>query len=611
MSRLGFPHGARRLLIVAVAVVAALIASTLPASATDAFPTTNDQSTSISVARWWYTGVTASQVSTLINQNGARLTQIRVEDPTVPTFTVTMVGNTGAYASGWWWYFGVDANTLGSLLGQNAARLISLDPYFVNGNLRFAAVMVPNSGAQGRAWWWYFGVSASTVTTLLGQNNARLVSLRSYLSGGSTVYAVIMISNTGQDNKGWQWYPAASISTISSHVNNDHMRVISFSPGASGGWDAVLVASEGEYWWWWFGIDAATVTNNLVNHGSRLIDVDSYISGGSRVYTAVELDDANPPQSPINADSAAAHNYAEANGWAGGFHGAYFAASTPASTIVADNSNFRFEPASAIKVLYLLYTLQQGTPLTDPITYYWTNNNVPDGGVCPSTIPEIPANAHQTTVGTALAGMMQQSNNVYTRAFAIKWGLSPVQAMASGLGMSSTHLSQPFIGCGFQGGVRNELTLVDAAKLYRAVDNGSALSAPARTTFFSILAGGAPSAGDAWGTVVSQEAAGLGKSAVVPAFLADMNIRSKAGSYGFCLSGTCVPWKADYSIAGWVSIPFNGGATNRTYLFGNFVNDLVVNCNNNCAAQIAVGTALSGVAAESARSTIRAALQTW
>ena len=190
-------------------------------------------------------------------------------------------------------------------------------------------------------------------------------------------------------------------------------------------------------------------------------------------------------------------------------------------------------------------------------------------------------------------------------------GLGPVQAMASGLGMSSTHLSQPFIGCGFQGGVRNELTLVDAAKLYRAVDNGTALSSPARTTFFSILAGGAPSAGDAWGTVVSQEAAGLGKSAVVPAFLADMNIRSKAGSYGFCLSGTCVPWKADYSIAGWVSIPFNGGATNRTYLFGNFVNDLVVNCNNNCAAQIAVGTALSGVAAESARSTIRAALQTW
>ena len=89
-----------------------------------------------------------------------------------------------------------------------------------------------------------------------------------------------------------------------------------------------------------------------------------------------------------------------------------------------------------------------------------------------------------------------------------------------------------------------------------------------------------------------------------------MNVRWKAGSYGFCLSGSCVPWRADYSIAGWTSIPFNGGATSKTYLFGNFVNDLVVNCSN-CPAQNAVGSALSGVAAESARSTIRAALMTW
>jgi hypothetical protein len=37
--------------------------------------------------------------------------------------------------------------------------------------------------------------------------------------------------------------------------------------------------------------------------------------------------------------------------------------------------------------------------------------------------------------------MMQQSNNVYTRAFAIRWGLAPVQAMARSLGMSSTSLS--------------------------------------------------------------------------------------------------------------------------------------------------------------------------
>jgi hypothetical protein len=467
--------GARgpRLLIVCAVVLTALIVSALPAAATDAFPTTNDQATTIAVARWWYTGVTSAQVSSLLTQNQARLTQIRVEDPNVPTFTVSMVQNTGAYSSAWWWYFGVDASTVGTLV--QGRRLISIDPYFTRDGLRFAVVMVPNTGAQARGWWWFFGVDGTTVTNLLARNNARLVALRPYVDGGNRVFAVIMISNTGIDFKSSEWWFGQSIAFISDHVNKDGMRVTALAPDPLGGWDAILVASEGEYWWWWFGLDAATVTNNLIKHGTRLIDVSSYIEAGVRRYAIVELDDSNLSQDPIDPASAAVHNYAESNGWAGGFHGAYFISSAPGSSpIVADNPDFRFEPASSIKVLYLLYTLQQNVSLSDLIAYY-----PPTTAGCPSSSSETQANQQMTTIGDALTQMMQASNNVFTRAFAIHWGLGPVQAMANGLGMSSTHLSQPFIGCGFQGGVRNELTLADAARLYAAVDNGTALSTAA------------------------------------------------------------------------------------------------------------------------------------
>ena len=597
--------------------VTLLISFVLPASATDAFPTTDDHSTTTATGWWWYYGQTASQVGALADQNHARLTQVRVENPAVPTFAVTMVANSGDYASAWWWYYGQTASQVGSLLNQNHARLISIDPYQTSQGLRFAVVMVPNTGAQGRAWWWYYGVSGPTVGQLLSQNNARLIALRPYMDNGHRVFAVIMISNTGADFKPSQWWYDASPSDIQSHITNDNMRITALAPDPAGGWDVIMVASEGEQWYWFYNAGPQTVGSTLVSNGTRPIDLSSYVVNGVRKYAVVELGDSNPPQAPINAESSRVQSYADANGWAGGYHGAYFIPSSPnAVPVVAANSNYRYEPASSIKVLYLLYTLRQGVSLNSPITYYWTDGNTPNPNACPADTPEIPANAHTTTIANALAGMMQQSNNTYTRAFAIRWGLGPVEAMAKSLGMSGTYLNQPYIGCGFRGvpgGVRNELTLADAARLYAAVDNGTALSGSARGTFFYFLIGGPRSASDPWGQVVTQEAASLGKSAIVPQFLAQMDVRWKAGSYTLCLTSQgCVPYKLDLALTGWMSIPFmqNGQVTGHTYEFGDFVNDLQETCTN-CAASQNAFNLTQTVAAEAARSTIRQALTTW
>ena len=263
-------------------------------------------------------------------------------------------------------------------------------------------------------------------------------------------------------------------------------------------------------------------------------------------------------------------------------------------------------------MLYLLYTLRKGVSLKSPITYYWTSSGAPNPNACPADVPQIAANRHTTTIGTALTAMMQQSNNIYTRAFALKWGLGPVEAMAKSLGMTSTHLNQAYIGCGFLGGVRNELTLFDAAKLYAAVSNGKALSGGARNTFFNILVGGKPSVSDPFGSVVKQEAALLKKSGIVSKFLAKMNVRWKAGSYEFCLASGCTQDKLDLALTGWMSIPFmaKGKVVAHTYEFGDFVNDLVETCST-CAAQTNAFNNVENVGAQAALTTIKQALATW
>lgn len=256
------------------------------ARAADPDPTVNDEGVTAEVPRWFYWGQTASQLSALINQNNARFNKLRVEDPNVPTFSVSMVENTGVYDSAWWWYYGVDAQTLGQLLDGH--RLISIDPYFTSEGLRFAAVMVPNTGTQDRAWWWYFGQDAADVGQLLTENNARLVELRPYNDNGQEKFAVIMIQNTGEDYENWEWWYGVTPDFINTRIQTG-LRVVSLAPDAFGNWATILVQAEGESWWWWYGISPNQVLSNIGAHNSRLIDLSSYIVNGNREYAIVEL----------------------------------------------------------------------------------------------------------------------------------------------------------------------------------------------------------------------------------------------------------------------------------------------------------------------------------
>jgi hypothetical protein len=265
----------------------------------------DDNENSTPTGWWFYTGQTFSQVGSTITKYNARITNIRA-DVATNTYTVTYVKNTGTYAKSWWWYVGIDAATVTQNLATNNGRLISLQAYDTGGgNIRFAVVMVANTGADAKGWWWYYNQTAANITANTTANNARLTNLDSYVSNGVTRYAVIMISNTGADAKGWWWYHGVSPTTISTNITANNARLLDFTSAGTGTFNVVMEScSTGcPGWWWYYGVNAYGVLDKAQNTGARVMSADQYsgsCSGSSKCFAALMIN--NVPSDITSCD---------------------------------------------------------------------------------------------------------------------------------------------------------------------------------------------------------------------------------------------------------------------------------------------------------------------
>src|SRR5450631_4023627 len=66
----------------------------------------------------------------------------------------------------------------------------------------FASDLPPN---PPDAWWWYYGQSPAQVTTLLTNDNARLMSIQVEQTS-PLLFTVAMVKNSGAYAKQWWWY---------------------------------------------------------------------------------------------------------------------------------------------------------------------------------------------------------------------------------------------------------------------------------------------------------------------------------------------------------------------------------------------------------------------
>jgi hypothetical protein len=155
---------------------------------------------------WWYYGQTESDLANHAKTLNARIVNLDAYEVNGNIyFAAIFISNAGSDAAGWWWYFGQNPATIASLLQQNKARLIDLRQYLANGTTQYAVVMVQNTGAGALGWWWYYNVSAAEVSSFLQQNGGYLVSLQAANSTGPT-FNVIMNKFPTPGGRGWWWY---------------------------------------------------------------------------------------------------------------------------------------------------------------------------------------------------------------------------------------------------------------------------------------------------------------------------------------------------------------------------------------------------------------------
>lgn len=613
--------------------------------ALDTTALTDDHSINVPTGWWTYTNVTAAQVSSYLSANSARLTDLEVYSVTsgTPRFTVRMVPNSGAYAvPGWWWYYGLTAADVTTRLNANNGRLIEVEPYDIGGGvIRYAVVMVSNTGGAARAWSYLMGVSSAQISSHITSSGHRLIDLDTYTEGGVKKYTAALVANTGADAKSWQWWINMSPSGIASKVSSFNGRIVKLERQADGKYSFVQVkntGSDSSAWWYQYGFASMADLNNYgLQVASRPIDITTYVdSGGKRRYDASFIDNANDSTRRMRSLLGATFLDANGNPTKGIFES--YLKQVSSSVKVDLNGGRRAETASALKSLHLLHSMQQveaGDDVLNSAFTYYEYDLVAGKDACPDPSKETAANKRTNyNFEKGLDEMMRISDNRTTRGTVLRYGgFTPFNATATASGMGSTTMRHN-IGCGYwnfttgkydPAARRNDTSAADLARIYEGVYNQSLLTNAnsARDEFFE-SANPATGASDALQAIINAEAAAVGKSAIATQFGDLVKTWGKGGSYGTCLGdgGTgCGQKVIVRSGAGLIQIPIKGRGgliTYRTYSFGRLISDTPVSCwedydapGTNCQEDVNYTNAYSAAANELYRDEIRSALKTW
>ena len=619
----------------AVATALAMALAPTAWASLDSSARTTDHSTRVPTGWWIYSGRTAAQVSSLLATNQARLTQLEVEGMVsgAPRFSVRMVRNSGGYAvPGWWWYHGLTSTQVASRLSANNARLVDLEPYDAGGGaIRYAAVMVSNTGTSARAWSYLANVSSSQIATHLANSSHRLVDLDTFYVGTTKRYSAVAVANTGADAKSWQWWLNQSAASVASRVSAFGGRIVKLDRNRDGTYNIVQVANSGTNnaaWWYQYGFGSPTTLLNYASQvAARPIDIQSYLTaGGQRRWNAVFIDNANT--STRRMRNVFAPTFLDSNGNPTiGIFSAYLKR-VGGAVAVNLNAGRRAETASSLKSLHLLTAMRRVAAGTDTLGSsfrFYNYSGTAGSNACPNP-------AEETTARQSLAynfekgldEMMRISDNRTTRGVVIRYGgFAAFNAVAASAGLTGTTMRHN-IGCAYRNpatgkystALRNDTTAADLARIYEGVWNASLLGNAngARAEF---LESANPSVGaGSLQTIVNQEAVKLGKSTTVASqFGAAIRRYGKGGSYGTCLPDSnagCGQQVTIRSGTGLIRLPIkvSGAIQYRDYSFGHLISDVKVSCWN-CSEETKYVNAYGTASRELFRDEIRLALATW
>jgi len=647
---LGRPRaGHRRLAAVSRLSLAALIAATSifsvsgTAAAVTAVPDPDANSTDVTA--WaWQTNATPAQIGASVAA-GYRIVDLEVNSSS-PTFSVAFVHNSGTYGRGWWWYYNLTAAQVGSYLATNNARPIDIEPYDTASGQRFAVVMVSNTGVAGKGYWWFYGQTAASISSFLSTNNARIIDLDRYSTASGDRFNVILIPNTGVDGTAWWYYFGLTPSVIGSYLTTNHARLIDIERTDAGTYDVVMVAAGTGNAWWLYGQTSTSLGNAASQFGARIYKVEPYLVGSTRYFAALLINDVDAETTRIR-DLVSSQM---TSSWG------FYVKKVGGNDVVGLQPDRVFEPASMMKIVHAVTAYREiqagtGTTLQTPITWYanpaeparypsnpnYANTdgtfdapNVPDPAdkdVCAydSSGNLLTGSTYSDAMSLIISQMLGYSDNRATDALTRRYGFAGLNATAALAGMTRTHIYHR-IGCPAASSPQpyqhNELTLRDAGRIYEGVENGTLLDFTRKTSLYNYLVGGTLTANSPLGAMITAEgtAAGL-TSGEISQFISSTVSLSKGGSYNLCPdTGSCnAPVVADRTVGGTLWVPFkdgNGTIVKTPFVFGRFFN-VQVNCTfasvtaGTCAAFNNEVAGNATVSVEMFRSIVKQAIATW
>ncbi len=146
-------------------------------------------------AWWYYAGLRAEAISSYLETNQARLVDIESYDTAEGRrYAVIMIANAGDDATPWGWFYNVDLATLTDYMDQNGMRLLEFEVRDPSAPT-FDAVMVPLSFHTPHTWWWYYNVTADRLADLTRQAASRITDLDTYLVDGERRFSAVLLNN--------------------------------------------------------------------------------------------------------------------------------------------------------------------------------------------------------------------------------------------------------------------------------------------------------------------------------------------------------------------------------------------------------------------------------
>ncbi|MFO0729094.1 MAG: hypothetical protein U1E65_35265 [Myxococcota bacterium] len=180
----------------------------------------------------------------------------------------------------WWWYTDLSSAAVDRKIVEHEARPIDIEVANVEGDWRYDAVLLDNSGTRYVETRW-----VGQATSFERLRGLRLADIEPVLTGTVVWYAAIGTDNSGAANRAWWWWPSVSDpSFIDERMALHHARVIDIDRYDQTRLAVIMIRSPGSNTSWHEHQSPAELAA-LVGTNRRLTSVEA--DPGGELFTVV------------------------------------------------------------------------------------------------------------------------------------------------------------------------------------------------------------------------------------------------------------------------------------------------------------------------------------